>query len=78
MEKSQKKRRNKEQEVAFENKDVKSSRNSKKHTSTKGSLLSIVLQEGKGTKREGDGVWSTHRQKVAASLFGGKRQEIKM
>lgn len=44
-----KKRRNKEQEVAFENKDVKSSRNSKKHTLTKGSLLSIVLQEGKGT-----------------------------
>lgn len=42
-----KKRRNKEQEVAFENKDVKSSRNSKENTLTKGSLLTIVLQKEK-------------------------------
>lgn len=43
-----KKKRNKEQEVAFENTDVKSSGDSKDHTLTKGSLLTIVLGEGKG------------------------------
>lgn len=50
MEKSQKKRRNKEQEMAFENKDVKNSRNSKEHTLIKASLLAIVLREEKCSK----------------------------